>query len=278
MPAKESGRRELADWIASRENPLTARVMVNRVWHWLFGAGIVRTTDNFGVTGETPSHPALLDHLAVRFVEEGWSVKKLIREIVLSSTYRQAALAKVPETDPDNRLLSGANRRRLDAESLRDLLLGVSGQLKLDPPAGPTYSSSLSADYSYKAVSLQRSVYLPVFRNSLPEIFEVFDFADASVTTGRRNVSTVAPQALYLMNNPFVHEQARHAAKRLLAEKHADDGERVVRAWRLALGRSPSEGEAALALRHLGSVKQGDSAWASVFHALFASPEFRYVN
>ena len=278
MPAKESGRRELADWIVGRDNPLTARVMVNRVWHWLFGAGIVRTTDNFGVTGESPSHPELLDHLALRFMDQGWSVKKLIREIVLSSTYRQAALGKATDADPDNRLLSGANRRRLDAECIRDLLLGVSGQLKLDPPAGPTYSPSLSADYSYKAPSPFRSVYLPVFRNSLPEIFEAFDFADASVTTGRRNVSTVAPQALFLMNNPFVHEQARHAAKRLLAEKHADDGARIDRAWRLALGRGPREGEAALAARHLGSVKQAEAAWASIFHALFASPEFRYVN
>jgi len=280
MPSKESGRRELADWIASRENPLTARVMVNRVWHWLFGAGIVRTTDNFGVTGETPSHPELLDHLAGRFVENGWSVKKLIREIVLSSAYRQAALApgKAPEADPDNRLLSGANRRRLDAESIRDLLMSVGGQLKLDPPSGPTYSQAMSADYSYKAVSAHRSVYLPVFRNALPEIFEAFDFADASVTTGRRNVSTVAPQALFLMNNPFVHEQARFAAKRLLAEKQADDRARIDRAWRLALGRGPSDGEAALALRHLGSVRQAEPAWASIFHALFASPEFRYVN
>jgi uncharacterized protein DUF1553 len=211
-------------------------------------------------------------------MDEEWSVKKLIRGIVLSSAYRQAALGKALDADPDNRLLSGANRRRLDAECIRDLLLGVSGQLKLDPPAGPTYPSSLSADYSYKAVSSHRSVYLPVFRNALPEIFEAFDFADASVTTGRRNVSTVAPQALYLMNNPFVHEQARVAAKRLLAEKHADDRARLARAWRLALGRGPQEGEAALALRHLGSVKQAETAWASIFHALFASPEFRFVN
>src|SRR5262249_54844922 len=120
IPSKESGRRELADWIASRDNPLTARVMVNRAWHWLFGAGLVRTTDNFGTTGEAPSHPELLDHLAVRFVEEGWSVKKLVRSIVLSNTYRMAAVSatKAPESDPENRLLRGANRRRLDAECL----------------------------------------------------------------------------------------------------------------------------------------------------------------
>ena len=239
----------------------------------------MRTTDNFGTTGETPSHPELLDHLAVRFVEDGWSVKKLVRQIVLSSTYRMATVdpAKAPEADPENRLLRGANRRRLDAECLRDTLLSVSGQLKLDPPNGPSYPASLASDYGYKAASLQRSVYLPVFRNALAEIFEAFDFADASVATGRRNVSTVAPQALYLMNNAFVLEQARHAAKRLLEERHGDDRARLVRAWRLALGRAPTEGEAAVALRHLAA-SPGEPGWASVFHALFASADFRYVH
>jgi len=278
LPAKESGRRELADWIATRENPLTARVMANRAWHWLFGAGLVRTTDNFGTTGEMPSHPELLDHLAVRFVEDGWSVKKLVRSMVLSNTYRMAAVnpAKAPEADPENRLLRGANRRRLDAECLRDTLLSVSGQLKLDPPVGPTYPASLSSDYGFKGSSLQRSVYVPVFRNALAEIFEVFDFADASVTTGRRNASTVAPQALFLMNNPFILEQARHAAKRLLAERLPDDRARLARAWRLALGRLPTDGEAAVALRHVGA-SSPEQGWTSVFHALFASADFRYV-
>jgi hypothetical protein len=280
MPAKESGRRELADWIAGRDHPLTSRVIANRVWHWLFGAGIVRTTDNFGTTGETPSHPELLDHLAGRLVEGGWSLKSLIRQIVLSNTYRQAALlpAKAPEADPENRLLSGANRRRLDAECIRDAMLAVSGQLQLDPPAGPAFPPSLSSDYGYKAAGVQRSVYLPVFRNALAEIFEVFDFADASVTTGRRNASTVAPQALFLMNNPFVLDQARHAAKRLLAEQAADDRARLVRAYRLALGRAPSDAESAVSIRHLESVPEAEQAWASIFHALFASAEFRYVN
>ncbi|HVE40366.1 MAG TPA: DUF1553 domain-containing protein [Planctomycetota bacterium] len=279
LPARESGRRELADWVASAENPLSARVMANRAWHWLFGAGLVRTTDNFGTTGELPSHPELLDHLAARFVEDGWSVKKLVRQIVLSNTYGQAAVsaAKAPESDPENRLLRGANRRRLDAECLRDTALSVSGQLKLDPPNGPSYPASLASDYGYKASGLQRSVYLPVFRNAMAEMIEVFDAADASVATGRRNTSTVAPQALYLMNNAFVLEQARAAAKRLLAERHEDDRARLVRAWRLALGRTPSEGEAAVALRHLAASK-GEPGWTSVVHALFASADFRYVN
>jgi hypothetical protein len=240
----------------------------------------VRTTDNFGTTGEAPSHPELLDHLAQGFVDDGWSVKKLVRRIMLSNTYRLATVAgaKAPESDPENRLLRGANRRRLDAECLRDTLLAVSGQLKLDPPNGPTYSASLSSDYGYKATSLHRSVYLPVFRNALPEFFEAFDFADASVTTGRRNASTVAPQALFLMNNPFILAQAQLAAKRLLAEPHPDDRARIARAWRVALGRPPAEGEVAVALRHLGAQAQAEKGWTSLFHALFASADFRYVN
>ncbi len=252
---------------------------VNRVWHWLFGAGLVRTTDNFGTTGELPSHPELLDHLALRFLEEGGSTKKLIREIVRSSAYRMADTTgmKAPDADPENRLLWAMNRRRLDAECLRDTLLAVSGQLQTEPPHGPTYPGSISADYGYKHAGNQRSVYLPVFRNALPDLFEVFDFADASMTTGRRNSSTVAPQALFLMNNPFVFEQARFAAKRL-AESKGDDREKLVRAYRLTLGRPPTEAETAVALRHLSKPGNAGEAWAALFHALFASVEFRYVH
>jgi hypothetical protein len=277
MPAKESGRRELADWIVSRDNPLTARVMANRAWHWLFGVGLVRTTDNFGTTGETPSHPELLDLLALQFVGDGWSVKKLVRRIVLTDAYRRAP-GKAGESDPENRLLGVANRRRLDAECIRDTMLSVSGRLKVDPPGGATYPASLSSDYGYKGGSELRSVYVPVFRNALAEIFEVFDFADASVTTGRRNSSTVAPQALYLLNNPFVLEQSKYAAARLLSEKPADDRARVVRAWRLTLGRAPTEGEAAVALKGVAAAADAETGWASIFHALFASVEFRYVR
>ncbi len=274
MPARESGRRELADWLAGRENPLTARVLANRAWHWLFGAGLVRTTDNFGTTGERPSHPELLDHLALRFMEEGWSVKTLLRRIVTSSAYRMSSSASAPEADPENRLLWRANRRRLDAECIRDTMLAVSGQLR-PGGSGPSFPASLSSDYGYKHADTRRSVYAPVFRNALPELLEVFDFADTSVPTGRRDASTVAPQALFMMNNPFVLEQARHAAARLQSEAHADDPARVARAFRLALGRPPTEAEAAVALRFLAGPRP---AWASLFHALFASIEFRYVD
>jgi cytochrome c553 len=279
MPSRESGRRELAEWLASRENPLTARVFVNRAWHWLFGAGIVRTPDNFGVTGERPSHPELLDWLAARFMDEGWSVKKLVRRMVLSRAYRMSSEAPLPapEADPENRWLGRMNRRRLEAECLRDTILWAAGTLRLDA-AGRTFPASLSSDYGYVHAGTERSVYVPVFRNALPEIFQAFDFADPSVPTGRRDAVTVAPQALLFMNSPFVRAQAERAARRLLEEVPGGDRERAVRAWRLALGRPPSESEAALAVRHAAAAGDARAAWADLFQALFASVEFRYVR
>jgi hypothetical protein len=283
IPSHESGRRELAAWVASGSNPLTARVFVNRAWHWLFGAGLVRTADNFGTTGEPPTHPELLDDLAVRFAEGGWSVKALVRRLVLSRAYRlstaddPAALA----VDPENRLLWRANRRRLDAECLRDALLSVSGRLR-NEMGGPTFPTGLASDYGYDREEPRRSVYLPVFRNALPELFEVFDFADPSLVVGRRNVSTVAPQALYLLNHPFVLDQARASARRLLSESEPgrDPGARVRRAYRRTLGRAPSAAEERLALDFVGRDGSADpeAAWAQVFQALFASLDFRYVN
>ncbi|HXG10340.1 MAG TPA: DUF1553 domain-containing protein [Gemmataceae bacterium] len=298
IPAGESGRRQLGEWIASPQNPLTARVIVNRAWHWLFGAGLVRTTDNFGTTGEPPSHPELLDYLAVRFMEEGWSIKKLVRGLVLSRAYRLSSTADRENltADPENRLLGRMNRRRLEAECIRDAMLAVSGQLDLTP-GGPTFPASLTSDFNYKPTDIRRrSVYVPVFRNALPDLFEVFDFADPSMVTGRRNVTTVTPQALFLLNHPFVLEQARHAADRLLAERELDDEGRITRAYRLALGRPPTEAERRIAREFLvasltlpsppaaggeGRVRgAGDArqAWAILVQALFASVDFRYVD
>jgi hypothetical protein len=284
MPKDQSGRKQLADWIASKDNPLTARVFVNRAWHWLFGSGIVRTVDNFGTTGERPSHPELLDHLAAQFVKDGWSVKKLVRSIVLSRTYRQSVGVQ-DEKNPENRLFGRANRRRLDAECIRDAMLAVSGKLT-DEHGGPMFPASLAADYGFKHTATCRSVYLPVFRNALPEIFDAFDFADPSMVTGRRNASTVAPQALFLMNNPFVLDQAKSAAARLLFENHANDTARIVRAFQLTLGRVPTSDERRIAERFLAarlparSVSEGDqnAAWTALFQAIFASPDFRYVE
>ena len=277
IPKTQSGRVQLAEWIASRDNPLTARVYANRAWHWLFGAGIVRTTDNFGTTGELPANQELLDHLALTF-QQDWSVKKLVRYVVLSRTYRQSTTgdAATVTADPENRLYGRANRRRLEAEAIRDTVLAVSGQL--DPARGGlTFPAALAADYGYKANSNRRSVYLPAFRNALPEMLEVFDAADPSTVTGKRNSGTVAPQALFMMNHPFVLEQSKHAATRLLAERHADDAERIARAYRLVLGRAPTRSEREIAARFLKGKTEKD-AWAAVFHALFASAEFRYVN
>jgi hypothetical protein len=278
LPAHESGRRQLADWLASPDNPLTARVYANRVWHWLFGIGLVRTTDNFGTTGELPSHPELLDYLAIRFME-GWSVKRLVREVVLSRTYRLSSRASAALTagDPENRLFGRGNRRRMEAECIRDTILSVSGHLRVDM-GGPTFNPTLAADYGYKHTDTRRSVYSPVFRNALPELFEVFDFADPSVTTGRRNVSTVAPQALFLMNHPFVTAQARHAAVRLLAEKNDDVQNRITRAYRLALGRPASEGERRLAEGFFRDRAESPESWALFFQALFGTIDFRYIQ
>ncbi len=283
LPANESGRRELAAWLASRDNPLPARVMANRVWHWLFGAGLVRTPDNFGTTGDRPSHPELLDYLAVRFAEDGWSVKKLVRLVVTSHTYRQSTLAgaSLRQADPENRLFASASRRRLDAECLRDAMLVVSGQLRHDR-GGPTVPPNLTTDYGYRDAGTRRSVYIPVFRNALPDIFEVFDFADPSVPTGRRNVSTVAPQALFLMNHPFVLDQSRLAARRLLALEGLDDVGRLIRVYRLALGRHPTEAESRLARKFLAQAgttpRDQENAWAQLVQVLLASLDFRFVN
>ncbi|HEY1051956.1 MAG TPA: DUF1553 domain-containing protein, partial [Prosthecobacter sp.] len=238
IPAENSGRLELAQWITSRDNPLTARVMVNRVWHWLFGAGIVRTTDNFGSTGEAPSHPELLDHLAIKFMEGGWDLKRLVKEMVMSRTYRQASgeqRAKSEESkpatvapeasdsspsalsptlqDPDNRLLGRMNRKRLDAECIRDAMLSAAGTLDR-AFGGPGVSEVKAIDandqkiqnieYGYQFLDTRRSLYTAAFRNVRHPLFEVFDFADINGPIAQRTTSTVATQALFLMNSPKV--------------------------------------------------------------------------
>jgi hypothetical protein len=288
LPETSSGRLELADWIASRDNPLTARVLVNRVWAWLFGAGIVRTVDNFGTTGELPSHPELLDTLALRFMEEGWSLKKLVGEIVTSRTW-QLAVQKPSSADPENRLMGHANRRRLDAEQLRDAILAVSGklELRLGGPniqgAGdinPNAVSAQSVEYGYDFADFRRSVYTPAFRNKRLELFEAFDFGDINSSVGQRHVSTVATQALYLLNHPFVAEQARAAAERTLAES-GSDAARLDAAYRRTLGRSPTDAEREACLRFLSTHAPDVSVqdlWAQLHQAIFASLDFRYLE
>jgi hypothetical protein len=278
LPTNESGRRQLAEWVASPENPLTARVMANRIWHWLIGDGLVRTVDNFGTTGEPPSHPELLDHLAKRFVAEGWSVKRLVKDIVLSSTYRQSSepCDAGISADPENRLLWRANRKRLEAECLRDAMLIVAGQLD-KTQGGSMLPPTLAADFEYVDQSARRSVYVPVLRNSMSELFEVFDFPDSGMVVGRRDCSTVATQALFMLNDPFVHEQAGAAALRMMADLPESEGAAIRLAFRQALGRAPNDAELALAAEVLAEYRTSpERAWANLYHILFASLDFRY--
>jgi len=282
MPDDSSGRRELAQWIVDPANPLTSRVMVNRVWHWLIGAGLVRTVDNFGTTGESPSHPKLLDHLAVQFIHQGWSVKKLIRTIVRSRTYRLSSSPGEQQGDPENRLLAHMNRRRLDAESLRDTMLSVGGALNLEM-GGATFPPGLKSDVGFQFTSPRRSVYVPVFRSSLPELFEVFDFANPSLVTGRRDVSTVAPQALYMMNHEFVRSQSRLTAERLLRDVQRSTSDRIDHAYLLTLGRHATEAEVTLSQQFVKSVSDRPGtpridAWAQMVQSMFSSIQFRYVR
>ena len=292
IPADQSGRLQLADWLTARDQPLTARVFVNRVWQWLFGTGLVRSSDNFGVTGEPPSHPQLLDDLAVRFMEEGWNLKRLVKELVMSRTYRMSSEGSAVESDPDNRLLARMNRKRLDAECLRDAMLAGAGTLDT-PWGGPNIADAKAVDsndtgvqnleYNHPFNDRRRSVYTAAFRNVRHPLFEVFDFADINQPVAQRTTSTIAPQALYLMNHPQVIELARTAAGRLPLDGPRDAALRE--AWRLALSRDPDAQERALARDYLeGAVSGNDGpgqvrdAWAQLIQTLWATPEFRFLH
>ena len=240
-----SGRLDLARAIASKDNPLTPRVLVNRVWLHHFGQGLVNTPSDFGLRSEPPTHPELLDFLAGEFVGNGWSIKALHRTIMLSNTYQQRSENNPAylERDPTNRLLWKFTRQRLDFEEMRDALLAVSGRLDLTiggrsvPIAEPPYST-------------RRAVYGFIDRQNLDGIFRTFDFASPDATSPRRFVTTVPQQALFLMNSPFVVEQARHLAEDIEAQA-SDPAERVRLFYRRVLGRSPEEREIVLAQRFL---------------------------
>lgn len=289
-----SGRLELAQWITSPDNPLTARVMVNRVWHHLFGRGIVPTVDNFGLIGKPPTHPQLLDALTLRFIKEGWSVKRLVKSIVLSRTYQLSSQvnAQNRRIDPDNRLLWRATPKRLSAESIRDAILTVSGKLDLQRPVGSTVTGL--GDKLVRGIAPEklqppgnhRSVYLPVIRDYIPELFDLFDFPSPSLVSGRRAVTNVPSQALYLRNSVFAAEHSRHAAERLLAMNElVDDAGRVSLAMEWSLGRQPSDVELAAALQLVNDSRQAGredksatvDAWTSLFLTLFTTAEFRYL-
>jgi acetyl esterase/lipase/cytochrome c553/mono/diheme cytochrome c family protein len=290
-----SGRLELANWIASPENALTSRVFVNRVWLHLFGRGLVATPDNFGASGQTPSHPELLDHLAVTFVEDAWSVKKLIRRIVLSRVYRlDATFVEANfEKDPENVWLWRMSPRRLDAEAIRDAMLATAGQLDLKPPVGSVVAAggegytggiergSQLAEQRFNC----RSVYLPTIRGRVFESLAEFDGVDGSVVTGQRSETTVPSQSLYLLNSPYVLGLAKNAAQRLMKEA-SEPGPRIDLAYQRWFGRTATEAELTLAIAFLENYRQKAAnegrasggpevaAWTAFCQSLWASGEF----
>lgn len=295
---KHSGRLELAQWLTRPDNPLISRVAVNRIWLGHFGEGIVRTPDNWGLLGDRPDHPELLDWLAATFVEGGWSFKKLHRRILLSNTYQMSCATdpKGMQADPDNRLVWHMNRRRLEAEPFRDAILAVAG--KLDTTIGGSLLTTRDNDYvtndqSANAAqygSPRRSLYLPVIRNALFDMFQAFDFGDPSTTHAQRASTTVAPQALYMMNSPFVLEQSRAFAENLLVSATTGDAERLRQSYLRAYGRPPSAAETGRVLAYLNAyaarltpfepeaMKRRLRAWQSFCQILFASNEFIYLN
>ena len=301
IPKTTSGRLQLARWLTDSENPLTSRVLVNRVWHHLFGQGLVRTVDYFGVHGETPSHPRLLDELAYRMrTEDQWSLKKTIRRMVLSRTYQMASThnAHATELDPDNRLLWKMPRRRLTAESIRDAMLAVSGQL--DPGrGGPSLGLELKGNIRGAGgnvnppnwgnqipdtVKKRRTVYLPLQRKRPQgelEILSVFDFPHPNDIVGARPNTTVATQALFLLNAPFVKEQSVSLAKRLTAEYPDNEPEQINRLYLLTIGRPVSENQLRETLQFLDSCttelnNDRAAAWGQLCHAILGSNGFLF--
>ncbi len=291
---KQSGRQQLAQWLTHPSHPLTARVMVNRVWLHLFGRAIVDTPDDFGVYGARPTHPELLDHLAQRFIAEKWSVKKLIRAIVLSRTYQlgsQPTAAQV-RADPDNRWLARHHRRRLDAESVRDSILAASGQLNRAPRHGSDVSQLdvlINWPPGESAVihrpSTHRSIYLCLLRHAPPPELSAFDLPTGVKPMGQRHVTTAPTSALYLMNNEMVVKQSRRFAVQLLDKAGADPASRVRWAFRRALQRDPSRTETQRVIKlvntlqtETGNPENETSIWATICQALLTTSEFRYID
>ena len=295
-----SGRLDLAYWIASKDNPLTARVMANRIWLKLMGAGLVATPDNFGVMGQKPTHPELLDHLAVSFMENGWSIKKLIREIMLSRVYQMGSTHDAASfaVDPDNKLRWRMNQRRLDAEEIRDAMLAVAGVINYYPVDGSPVARAEEGRQGIFNVlrevnstpQLYRSVYLPIIRDQIPEFLTIFDFPDASLVNGDRDTTNVPSQSLFLMNNPQVQGLADAFAKRIGAHE-GDSTAKLAFAYQLVFGRYPNASEmsaiASFWNRFPAEAAKNKSlpkdslkgvALAAFCQALFSSAEFRYLN
>ncbi|QDT90290.1 DUF1553 domain-containing protein [Gimesia algae] len=295
---QQSGRLQLAEWLTSGSHPLTARVMVNRIWRWHFGAGIVRTTDNFGKLGERPSHPELLDWLAVQFVEHDWSIKDMHRLIMLSATYQMSTEfnPEMAAIDPENRLLWRMNRRRLEAEAIRDSILAVSG--KLDYEMGGSLLNVENRKYVTSTRNVdpvvyqtnRRSVYLPIIRSALYDVLQAFDFADPSVLSGNRVHTTVAPQALFMMNSKFIMQNTEDFAESILHETHLEGPAKVNRIYERVFGRPATEKETTQALAYLNLYRRELAAlelpadqkelrtWQSLCRVLISSNEFLFVD
>jgi hypothetical protein len=287
-----SGRLGLARAIADPGNPLTARVLVNRTWHWHLGKGLVATPSDFGLRSDPPSHPELLDYLATAFLADGWSIKALHRRIMLSSTYRQASGPRLDAAgrDPENRLLWRFNPQRLDFESMRDSILMVAGTL--DPALGGRPAMITEAPFSGR-----RTIYGFIDRQNLDGLYRTFDFATPDATSPRRFVTTVPQQALFLMNSPFLHDQARRLAALIHAEASSDPTERISRLYRRVLLRAPEPDELAMArefIRHQSGTptpapagweraarSQADdvlSPWEQLAQVLILTSEFMFVE
>ncbi|MDP3069348.1 MAG: DUF1549 and DUF1553 domain-containing protein, partial [Opitutaceae bacterium] len=289
--ATTSGRAQLAEWILAPENPLAARVMANRIWQHHFGRGLVPTPNDFGKQGKPPTHPELLDYLALRFREGGWSVKAMHRLIMLSRTYRLATArsAEAVARDPGNELLAGFPRRRLEAEAIRDALLAAGGNLDLSPagahPFPPPHEWKFTQHNPFKAVyaSNRRSVYLMTQRIQRHPYLAIFDGADPSASTPARAISTTPLQALYLLNDSFVHDQASRVAARIIAGAPTDRG-RIERAYELLLARPPVAEERAAAEAFLARARESTAApdeaeaWRALIRVLFRLNEFVYLD
>ena len=293
-----SGRLQLANWLTRADHPLTGRVLVNRVWQWHFGEGLVRSPDNFGRLGLRPTHPELLDWLAVDFVESGWSIKELHRTIMLSSTYQMSTAfnEQAAAVDPENKLWWRFDRRRMEAESIRDSILAAADTLDLSmggsllPTANRAYVTSTANVDPVAYKTNRRSLYMPVVRSALFEVFQAFDFAEPSVSAGQRQSTTVAPQALFMMNSKIVADATRAMAEQLLRNESADNAARVTVAYQIAYGRSPSELELPRALKFVEAYEEsliarettpGEArlkAWQSLCRVILSANEFIYIE
>ncbi len=306
FPRRESGRMELARWMASSQHPLTARVYVNRIWRWHFGRGLVASTENFGVLGDAPSHPELLDWLARNFIESGWSTKDLHRLLLASSIYQMASTnpqsEQAEQLDPENRWLWKFRRQRLEAEQLRDSLLAVSGRLdftaggKTVPLRNRQFVFNHTSEDFTTYESLRRAVYLPIIRNNVYTFLEQFDFPDPTMPTGSRQQTVVAPQALLMLNDELVMDSADALAGRALRD-YSQTNERIEWVYRLALGRQPEATELSRAAVFIGrlsarfatpgiehnSEQTGlktaeQKAWSLFCQSLLASNEFIEID